>query len=105
MWKVLKYQILHGRCEPFIDDVAVKPRSRSTYPDPEMGLPSELKIPGVRLYILEAIQDLDEVIADIERAGGTISDYKSFFICEGLRIVAFVYDGEGRHPETEKVQK
>src|SRR5205085_8226851 len=46
-----------------------------------------------------------EIIADIERAGGTISGYKSFFICEGLRIVAFVCDGEGRHPETEKIRK
>jgi hypothetical protein len=59
----------------------------------------------VRLDILEAIQDLDEVLADIERAGGTISDYKSAFICNGLGIVVFVCDCKGCHLETEKVQK
>ena len=30
---------------------------------------------------------------------------KSAFICEGLRIVTFVCDSEGRHPDTEKVRK
>ena len=59
----------------------------------------------MRRYILEAIQALDEVLADIERAGGTISGLKSAFICEGLRIVTFVCDAEGRHPEAEKVRK
>jgi hypothetical protein len=65
----------------------------------------ESTIPGVWLYILEAIQDLDEVFADIERAGGMISGYKCLFICEGLRIVAFVCDSEGHHREIEKVRK
>jgi hypothetical protein len=105
MRKVLQHQILKGRCEPFIDDVAVKPRNRSTYPDEATGMPKESALPGVRLYILEAIQDLDEVLADIERAGATISGYKSSFICEGLCIVAFVCDTNGRHPVAEKVQK
>ena len=62
-------------------------------------------IPWVRLYLLEAIQSLDEVLADIERAGGTISGFKSAFGCEGLKIVAFVCDSEGRHPVAEKVRK
>src|SRR5205085_8718250 len=105
MRKVLHHQIMRGRCEPFPDEIAAKPPSRSTYPDPITGLPKESAIPGVRLYILEAIQGLDEVIADIERAGGTISGPKSAFICEGLRIVAFVCDSEGRHPDMEKVRK
>ena len=62
-------------------------------------------IPGVRLYILEAIQSLDEVLADIERAGGTISGFRSAFVCEGVMIVAFICDSEGRHPVAEKVRK
>ena len=62
-------------------------------------------IPAVRLYILEAIQCLDEVLADIERAGGTISGFKSAFVCEGLKIVAFVCESEGRPPVAEKVRK
>ena len=104
MQKVLQHQILRERCEPFIDDVATKPPSRSTYPDTD-GKPKMSMIPGVRLYILEAIQSLDEVLADIERAGGTISGFKSAFVCEGLKIVAFVCDSEGRPPVAEKVRK
>ena len=60
---------------------------------------------GVWRYILEAIQSLDKVLADIERAGETISGLKSAFICEGLRIVTFVCDADGRHPETEKARR
>ena len=44
---------------------------------------------------MEAIQSLDEVLADIERASGMISGFKSVFVCEGLKIVAFVCDSEG----------
>ena len=35
------------------------------------------KITGVCLFKLEATQRLDEVLADMERAGGTISGFKS----------------------------
>ena len=102
--KVLQHQILRRRCEPYIDDVAAKPPSRSTYPDAD-GKPKMSAIPGVRLDIMEAIQSLDEVLADIERAGGTILEFKSVFVCEGLKIVAFVCDSEGRLPVAEKVRK
>ena len=84
--EVLQHQILSGRCEPFIDDVAAKPRSRSTYPDANRK-PKMYTTPGVRLYIFEAIQSLEEVLADIERVGRTISGFKSAFVCEGLKIV------------------
>src|SRR5205085_130507 len=105
MRKVLHEQILQGQCEPSIDDVVAKPPSHSTYPNEVTGLPEQSAITGMWRYILEAIQALDEVLADIERAGGTISGLKSVFICEGLRIVAFVCDAEGRHPKSEKVRK
>ena len=104
MRKVLQHQILRGRCEPFIDYVAAKPPSRSTYPDAD-GKPKMSAIPGVPLYILEGIKSLEEVLADIERVGVTISGFKSAFVCDGLMIVAFVCDSEGRHPVTEKVRK
>ena len=52
MRKVLHEQILQGRCEPFIDDVAAKPPNRSRYPDEVTGLPEESAITGVRRYIL-----------------------------------------------------
>ena len=76
---VLQQQILRGRCDPFNDDVAAKPPSRSTYPDADGKLKMST-IPGVRLYILAAIQSLDEALADIERVGGTILGFKSAFV-------------------------
>ena len=103
MRKVLQHQILRGRFESFIGDVATKPPSRSTYPDADKR-PQRCTILGVCLYILEAIQSVNEVFADIERAGGRILGFKSEFVCEGLTIVAFVCDSEGRHPVAEKVQ-
>ena len=35
--------------------------------------------PGIRRYILEYIQNLDKVLADLERAGVTIARAKSQF--------------------------
>jgi hypothetical protein len=45
------------------------------------------------------------VLADIKRAGGTVAGYKCTFASEGLRVVVFVCDSNGRHPEIEKMQK
>ena len=104
MRKVLPHQILRGRCERFIDGVAANPPSHSMYPHAN-GKRKMSEIPGMCLYILEAIQSHEEVLADIERVGGTISGFKSMFVCEGLKIVAFVCDSERRHPVAEKVRK
>ena len=104
MRKVLHHRILRGRCEPFIDDFAANPPSRSTFPDTNEK-PKMSQIPGVCLYILEAIQSLKEVLADIESAGRRISGFKSAFVCEGLKIVTFDCDSEDRYPVTEKVWK
>ena len=89
MRKVLQHQMLRGTGEPFIDDIATKPPSRSTYPNADGKLKISA-IPGVRICILEAIQCLDEVLGDLERESGTISGFKSAFVCEGLKIITFV---------------
>ena len=60
MRKVLQQLILRGTYEPFMDDVAAKPPSRSMNPDAD-GIPKISVIPGVLLYILEAIKSLDKV--------------------------------------------
>ena len=62
-------------------------------------------IPGVPVYILEGIQSLDEVLADIERVGRTVLGFKPAFVCKRLKIVLFICDSEGRHLVTEKVWK
>ena len=103
--KVLHAQIVRGRCEQFIDDVVVRPKSRSRFINEATGEPTLSEIPGVRRFVLEAIQNLDAVLADIERAGATISGHKSVLIAEGIKVVAYVCDSNGRHPDTEKVKK
>ena len=59
-----------------MDDVVVRPNSRSRYSDKETGEPLISGISRVGKFVLEAIQKVDAVLADIERAGGTISGYK-----------------------------
>jgi len=84
---------------PFLDDIGVKgPKSR--YNDEEAP-----ELPGVRQFVLEHIQNLDAVLADLERAGATMSAVKSKFCMAGLKIVGYVCDAEGRHPDSAKVLK
>ena len=54
----------------------VRPKSRLKYLNTKTGEPTILQIPWIRLYVLEAIQNLDAVLVDIERAGATIAGYK-----------------------------
>jgi len=68
------------------------------------GKPIEVA-PGIRRNILEAIVSIDKVMADIERAGGTISGAKSEFLMEQLKIVAYVCGMDGRSPEEMKTRK
>jgi len=103
MKKILKDQILAKRGKPFIDDVGDKPPTRSLFLD-SSGKPIEVA-PGIRRYILEAIISIDKVMADIERAGGTISGANSEFLIQQLKIVVYVCGMDGRFPEGTKTRK
>jgi RNase H-like domain found in reverse transcriptase/Integrase zinc binding domain len=84
---------------PFMDDIGVKgPRSR--YKEEE--IPG---LPGVRRFVMEHIQNLDAVLADLERAGVTLSGEKCKFCMAGLKIVGYVCDADGRHPDFAKIAK
>jgi RNase H-like domain found in reverse transcriptase/Integrase zinc binding domain/Reverse transcriptase (RNA-dependent DNA polymerase) len=85
------------RCRPFIDDIGVK--------GPKTKYDGEEVVPGIRRYALEHIQNLDIVLSDLERAGCTISGEKSQFCMSGIKIVGFICDCEGRHPESAKIEK
>jgi hypothetical protein len=81
---------------PYVDDLGVKgPRTYYDY---------EEVVPGVRRFMLEHIQNLDQVLERIERAGATIGP-KSQYCMPGLRMVGFVTDADGRRPDTAKVIK
>ena len=94
--KVLKDAISEIRGEPLIYHVAVKPVSCSYYLN-KVGTPTEVET-GLRRYILEAIISLDKVLADIKRAGGTISGEKSEFLKSSLKVVAYICAQDGKTP-------
>jgi len=55
--------------------------------------------------VLEHIQWLDEILADLEYAGCTILGAKSQFCMAGIRIIGYLCDIEDRHPDTAKIIK
>ena len=83
---------LQDQAKPFLDDVRVK-GPKTKYNNKEVA-------PGIRRYVLE-----HKVFADLERAGVTIAGAKSQFCCTGIKIVEFICDTDGHHPNTSKVLK
>ena len=73
--------------------------------NPKTKYDRELAVPGIRRYILEHVQRLDRMLADIERAESVISGPKSQFCMAGLNIVGYVCDLVGRYPATAKIIK
>ena len=67
---MLSEQIEQGRSLPFVDDVGVRPNTRSFF---KKGKEYEEVMPGLKKYVMEAIISLDQTLADIERSGGTVS--------------------------------
>ncbi len=48
---------------------------------------------------------MDRVLADLERTGCTISGAKSQFYMAGIKVIGYLCDIEGRHPDTAKIIK
>jgi len=68
-WKILNAH-LGSIAELFVQDVGVKgPKSR--YGEEEVD-----ELPGVRRFVMEHLQKLDNVLANVERAGAAISGKK-----------------------------
>ena len=55
--------------------------------------------------MVEYIQNLDKVLADLEQAGVTIAGTKSQFCQASIKIVGYICDTNGGHPETSKILK
>lgn len=85
--------------EPYIDDIAVD-GPKTDYEQAE----SEV-LPGVRRFMLEHIMNLDKSLLAIECAEATVSGEKSQWCMPGLKVVGYVCDATGRHPEAAKVEK
>ena len=86
-----------SRCFLFINNIGVK-GPKIIYNDKEM-------TSSIRKYVLEHIQWLDRILADLERADYTISGAKSQFCIADIRVIRYLYDIEDRHPDTAKIIK
>jgi hypothetical protein len=80
-----------------MDDINVK--------NPKTIYNNEKVIPGIRRYILKYIIRMDGILANLERARYTILRAKSQFCMPGLRIIEFICDTLGRHPDISKIIK
>ena len=85
--------------EIFIDHLGVKGR-KSRYGEEEVEGP-----PGVRWFLMEYLQNLDNILADVKRPGATISCGKPDWCWNGVNIVRFVCGEVGRWPQASKLDK
>lgn len=82
---------------PFMDDI--------TCGGPRSDYGNEEALPGIRRYVLEHIIQLDAVLADVERAGATVSGAKCHWGKDRLVVVGYEVSPEGRYPNQKKVEK
>jgi hypothetical protein len=85
------------KCMPYLDDVCIK--------GPKTDYDSKEIEPGIRQYVFEHLSNIDAVLADIERAGATVSGHKSDFCYGSMIVVGYRVDANGRHPDQKKVTK
>lgn len=53
--------------------------------------------------MIEHIQNLDKVLADLKQVGVIIAEAKSQFCQAGIKIVGYICNADGRHLDTSKV--
>ena len=82
---------------PFIDDFGVR-GAKSFYVNEET-------LPGVRRHVYEHLRNIDKTLFNVELAGATVSGDKLLLCQKAIKIVGFVCDFDGRHPEAAKVIK
>ena len=61
--------------------------------------------PGIRQYVIEYIQNLNKILADLKWVGVTIARVKSQFCQAYIKIVKFICDADGCHLDISKVLK
>ena len=88
---------LRDQAKPFLDDVGVK--------GPKTMYNNEEFAPGIREYVVEHIQNLDKVLADLEQAKVTIAGAISQFCQAGIKIIGYICNADGCHPDISKVLK
>lgn len=86
---------LHDQTKLFLDNLRVK--------GPKITYNNEKLVFKIRCYVVEYIQNLDKVLADLERVKVTIFKAKSQFCWAGIKIIRYIYDKNSRHLDISKV--
>ncbi|GBG74863.1 hypothetical protein CBR_g19376 [Chara braunii] len=61
--------------------------------------------PGVRKFVVEHMKGVREVLAKLDDANLTVSGTRSHWGVSAIKILGFVYDKEGRRPDSAKLEK
>ena len=94
--KILEKQI-PDQADVFVDDVAVK--------GPTTDYGGAQIMEGVRQFVFEHLMNLHDTLVSIELAGACVNANKSQFGVSGIKIVGYVCDSDGMHPEAAKIAK
>jgi hypothetical protein len=84
-----------GHTDAYVDDAVTG--------GPKTDYGGEESRPGVRRFVLEHLQQVDAALADIARAGATVSGAKFEFCKERVTVVGYQLSSDGRHPSDKKV--
>ena len=95
MTKILEH--VHKEAGAYIDDIGIE--------GPRTDYDNDKVEPGIRRFILEHIVNCDKVLLELERAGVTIAAEKTQWCMPGVKIVGYVCDSDGRHPDSAKIIK
>ncbi len=89
---------------PYIDDVPVKgPRSMYRHSDGTFEtIPDN---PGIRRFVWEHFQRLNQIIQRMKYSGGTFSGFKLTLCAPEITVVGHRCTQEGRLPETSRIDK
>ena len=73
---------------------------RSQYNNKEV-----LKLPSIKKFVLEYIINLNYTLTNLKRVRAIIFITKSIFYITGIIIIRYIYDAEGKYPESIKILK
>lgn len=88
---------LYNQTKLFLKDVGIK-GVKTIYNNEELAF-------AIRQYVIEHIQNLDQVLANLEQAEMTIAKAKSQFCQVSIKIVRYIYNIDAYYPNTSKVSK
>lgn len=96
---VLKILVLclQNQAKLFLDDMEIK--------GPKIICNNKELVPGIRWYVVEHIQNLKKILADLEQVRVTIIGAKFQFCQASIEIVGYICDVNGCHLDTSKILK